>query len=201
MPESYLSLKQLTELLDVHGSTIKGYLNKHPEFVRFDKVHNRYRIHVSAVETLKTIRRLYREGYKREAVDEYLRGSGVPVTITLDNKESTDLTSINDELQELKNMFRVTQENMMQMQMQYSQKLFHQIEEEKRELKEVFHQEIRDLKQLVNRHESKRVSELRLSLEEAAASAEVIKEDLVAERKKSFWQKLFGKSQPTKFGT
>ncbi|MFC5591535.1 hypothetical protein ACFPRA_21855 [Sporosarcina soli] len=134
-------------------------------------------------------------------MDEYLRGSGVPVTITLDNKEGTDLTSINDDLQELKNMFRVQQENMMQMQMQYNQKLFHQIEEEKNQLKEVFHQEIGELKRLVNRHESERVSELRLSLEETAASAEVMKEELVAERKKSLWQKLFRKSQLTKFGT
>lgn len=199
MPESYLSLKQLTELLDIHESTIKGYLNKHPEFVRFDKVHNRYRIHVSAVETLKTIRRLYKEGYKREAVDEYLRGSDVPVSII--GKEGTDLISINDQLQELKNMFCVQQENMVQMQMQFNQKLVYQIEEEKKELKEAFHQEIGELKQLLNRHESARVSELRFSLEEAAASAEVTKAELVAEQKKSLWQKLFRKSRLTKFGT
>ena len=104
------------------------------------------------------------------------------------------MISINEEVQELKNMFSVQQENMLQMQMQFNQKLVPQIEEEKKELKEAFHQEIGELKQLVNRHESERVSELRLSLEEAAASVEVIKEELVAERMKSLWQKLFGKS-------
>lgn len=164
-------------------------MNEHEEFVRFDKVHNRFRIHVSAVETLKTIRRLYGEGYKREAVDEYLRGLGLPVTITVDDKEGTDLVSINQEVQELKNMFRVQQENMLQMQMQFNQKLVQQMEVEKKELKEAFYQEIGELKQLVNRHESEKISELRVSMEEVSASVEVLKE----ERKKGFFQKLFGR--------
>ena len=195
MPESYLSLKQLTELLNIHGNTIRGYINRHPEFVKFHKVHNRYKVHKSAVETLKTIKNLYSNGLKREEVDDYLRDSGVPVTISVNDKKSTSFSTINEEVQELKNMFNVQQENMLQMQMQFNQKLVHQIEDEKKELKEAFHQEIGQLKQLVNRHESDRISELRASLEEAAASVEVIKEELVAEQKKSLWQKLFRKSR------
>lgn len=198
MPKSYLSMKQLTELLEIHGSTIKGYMDKHPEFIKFDKVQNRYRIHVSAVETLKTIRRLYSEGLKREDVDEYLRSSGVPITIAVDEKKGTGLISLNKEVQELKNMFNVQQDNMLQMQMQFNQKIVRQIEQEKKELKEAFHQEIGELKHLVNLHESERISELRLSLEEAAASVEVNKEELVADRKISLWQKLFGRSRLTK---
>ena len=46
-------------------------------------------------------------------------------------------------------MFRVQQENKLQMQMQFNQNLVQQMEVEKEELKESFHQEIGELKQLV----------------------------------------------------
>ena len=39
--------------------------------------------------------------------------SGVPVTITMDDKGGTDSISINEEVQELKNMFSVQQEYML----------------------------------------------------------------------------------------
>ncbi len=191
MSESYLSLKQLVELVDITENSCKRYMNDHEEFIRFDKLHNRFRIHASAVETLKTIRRLYGEGYKREAVDEYLRESGLPATITVNDKEGMDLVSIDQEVQELKNMFRVQQENKLQMQMQFNQNLVQQMEVEKEELKESFHQEIGELKQLLNRHESEKISELRVSLEEVSASVAVLKE----ERKKGFFHKLFNWNQ------
>ena len=98
MSESYLSLKQLVDLVEINENSCKRYMNDHEEFIRFDELHNRFRIHASAVETLKTIRRLYGEGYNREAVDEYLRELGLPVTITVNDKEGMDLVSIDRKL-------------------------------------------------------------------------------------------------------
>jgi hypothetical protein len=194
MSESYLSLKQLVELVNIPENSCKRYILEHKEFIKFDKVHNQYRIHTSSVETIKSIRKLYWEGHKREAVDDYLRGSGVPVMVTVDSEDSgKSLVNINEEVQNLKNMFRVQQENMLQMQMQFNQKLAPQIEEEKKELKEAFHEEIGELKQLVNRHESERISALRSNLDEVSATVEVIKKVVEAERKKSFFQKIFGR--------
>ena len=91
----------------------------------------------------------------------------------------------------MKNVFKVQQENKLQMQMQFNQNLVHQMEVEKEELKESFHQEIGELKQLLNRHESEKISELRVSLEEVSASVAVLKE----ERKKGFFHKLFNWNQ------
>ena len=197
LSESYLSLKQLSELLEIHENTIKGYMLKHTEFVRFDKEHNRYRIHVSAVETLKTIRRLYGEGHKREAVDEYLRGSDIPVTITVDSEDGgKSLVNLNEEFAEMKEVVKalieVVQESKNEVQASRN---------EIQELKQLHQQEFGELKKLLNHHESERVSELRLNMkqvtEEVSASVEVLKEEveikLDAERKKGFFQKLFGR--------
>ena len=173
LSESHLSLKELVELVDIPENSCKRYMLEHEEFVRFDKVHNRYRIHASAVETIKTIRRLYGDGLKREAVDEYLRGSGMPVTLTVDSEESgTALINVNSEVAELKSM--------MKLQMEFNQRLVQQMEErekerverERRLLQEIqesnqlHQQEISDLKTLVNRKESEEISSLRKSLED-----------------------------------
>ena len=149
MSESYLTLKQLVEVVDIPENSVKRYMNEHEEFVRFDKMHNRYRIHVSAVETLKTIRRLYGEGLKREAVDEYLRGSGIPVTITVDSEEGTDLINVNEKLDSM--------EKMMQAQFLQNQKL---------------HEELVTIKQELNSRDARMIKQLKDSMEEQAATKE-----------------------------
>ena len=202
MSENYLTLKQLVELVDIPENSCKRYLQEHEQFLNYKKVHNRYMIHVSAVETLKIIRKLYGEGLKKEAVDEHLNGAGVPVTITMDSEEnSTSLINVNAELQEMKKMMQL---------------LFQKAEDDKK----VLLQEITDLKQLVNRKEADKITELRKSLEDKKGDAEAhnreqeelfkkidttieeatdkaIKQALAeykeSEGKKSLLQKLFGK--------
>ncbi len=154
-------------------------------------------IHVSAVETLKIIRKLYGEGLKKEAVDEHLRGAGVPVTITMDSEDSTALVSVNEELQELKKM--------MQLQMEFNQRLVQQMESDKQEMQEKFNKEIEGLKTLLNRHESEKVEQLRLSMsksvEEITEASKKAVEDMEAkfeakieeEKNRGFFSRLFGK--------
>lgn len=181
LSESYLSLKQLSELLEIHENTIKGYMLKHSEFVRFDKEHNRYRIHVSAVETLKTIRRLYGDGLKREAVDEYLRGSGVPVTITVDSEDGgKSLVNLNEEFAEMKEVMKA---------------LVQVVQESKNEVQSS-RNEIQELKQMVNRQNSDTSEKFRLMMEakkDTKKVAEELEKELDTERKKGFFQKLFGR--------
>lgn len=202
MNENYLTLKQLIEIVDIPENSCKRYLQEHEQFLNYKKVHNRYMIHVSAVETLKIIRKLYGEGLKKEAVDEHLNGAGVPVTITMDSEEdSTSLINVNAELQEMKKMMHL---------------LFQKAEDDKK----VLLQEIADLKQLVNRKEADKITELRKSLEDKQGEAEArekeqqelftkidktieestdkaVKEALneykEAEGNKSWWRKFTGK--------
>jgi len=152
------------------------------------------------VETLKTIRNLYSEGHKREAVDEYLRGSGVPVTITVDSEDGgKSLVHINEEVAELKNMLALQNQLLQKVILKLDDVEKERVERERLLLQEIqesnqlHQQEIGEVKQLLNRHESERVSELRLSMEEVSVSVEVLKEELEEERKKGFFQKLFGR--------
>ncbi|WP_369355890.1 hypothetical protein [Lysinibacillus capsici] len=197
MSENYLTLKQLIEVVDIPENSCKRYLQEHEDFLNYKKVHNRYMIHVSAVETLKIIRKLYGEGLKKEAVDEHLRGAGVPVTITMDSEDSTALVSVNEELQELKKM--------MQLQMEFNQRLVQQMESDKQEMQEKFNKEIEGLKTLLNRHESEKVEQLRLSMsksvEEITEASKKAVEDMEAkfeakieeEKNRGFFSRLFGK--------
>lgn len=143
MNESYLTLKQLVELVDIPENSLKRYIQEHEEFIRFDKEHNRYRIHASAVDTLKLIRKLYGEGFKKDAVNAQLKESGVPLTIVVTSEAGgIDLKNLNEELSEVKQM--------LQIQMQFNQKLV---------------QEFQELKQMVNRKEADEIGSLRKSLE------------------------------------
>jgi len=153
MSEQYLTLKQLQSLVEIPENSLKRYIQEHGEFINYDKQHNRYRIHVSAVETIKTIRKLYGDGFKKEAVTEHLLDAGVPVTITVDSEEGKDLISVNEELQQMKEMMQL---------------FFKKTEEDKKELL----QEIAELKQLLNRRNADEVANLRKSLEDKKGDAE-----------------------------
>lgn len=182
----------MVELVEIPENSCKRYLQEHEQFLNYRKVHNRFQIHVSAVDTLKTIRRLYGEGMRKEGVDEYLNSSGVPVTITVDSEEGKDLISVNQELQEMKKM--------MEMQVQFNQRIAQQMEADKKEMKEAFQQEIQELKTIINRQESEKITQLRVSMDEskqavekATATAEALAESLEAEKNKGFFSRLFGK--------
>ena len=66
--------------------------------------------------------------------------------------------------------------------------------QEIQESNQLYQQNIGEVKQLLNRRESERVSELRLSMEEVSATVEVIRKEVElkqeAARNKSWWQKL-----------
>lgn len=187
MSEQYLSLSQLVELTGIPESSCKRYLNEHSEYMDFKTVHNRYRINVSAVETLKIVRRLYGEGHRKEEIDDYLQGSDIPVTITVDNTEKgTDLISINQEISEMKKM--------LNLQAQFNQKLVTDNQE--------LMTEIQNVKTMLNNQESEKILQLRESLEvEKAAREEVEKKarevyekeaEKEASIKKGFFSRLFG---------
>ena len=170
-----MSLKQVSDLLGIHENTIKGYMLKHPEFVRFDKEHNRYRIHVEAIEVLKTIRKLYGDGMKREGVDEYLRGSGVPVTITVANPEDgKDLISINESMEEMKNILQVV----IQKNEADKQELIQKAEADKKELKEAFLQKLEEAEKKADEIERERVERERLLLQEMKESKQLHQQEI-----------------------
>lgn len=188
MGESYLTLKQLIGVVDIPENSLKRYMIEHQPFLNYKKVHNRYQIHVDSIEPLKLIRKLYGEGYKKEAVDEALKGSGIPVTLTVESEEGTNLVSMNEEVKELKQMMKM---------------LYEKTEADKQEMKEAFQQEIQDLKTIINQQEAEKVKTLRLSMketldeskqavQEATATAERLAVQLEAEKSRGFFSKLFG---------
>lgn len=104
MNEKYLTLKQLIEKVEIPENSCKRYLQVHQQFLKYEKRHNQYRIHQSAIEPLKIIRRLYGEGLKKEAVHEYLVGAGIPVAT--DSEEVTELTLLKEELHKMMQVMR-----------------------------------------------------------------------------------------------
>ncbi|WP_262177755.1 hypothetical protein [Saccharococcus sp. Marseille-Q5394] len=104
MSQSWLSLNRLFEAVDIPEKLVKVYLERHQEYFRFDEDDN---IHVSAVETLKTIRRLYGDGYRKNDVNKYLEDAGTPIAVTMDSEEGEGLMNINHEFQEVRKLLKM----------------------------------------------------------------------------------------------
>lgn len=114
------TLKQLIKIVEMPENSCKRYLQVHQQFLKYEKRNNRYMIHQSAIKPLKIIRKLYGEGLKKEAVDEYLVDAGFPVTT--DFEEVTELALLKEELHK-----------MMHLMSQRIDKLEQNNEEEKKE--------------------------------------------------------------------
>src|SRR3954471_6788015 len=101
----YLTMKELKEMLpEIPENSLKRYLQEHQEYLNFKKEHNRYIVHISEIETITLIRKLYADGLKREEVNAKLEESGVPMTITFDADENQSLVSVNHELTDMKKL-------------------------------------------------------------------------------------------------
>ena len=101
---SFLSIKELKEALpEIPENSLKRYLLEHQNTWKFEKEHNRYKVHASDIEKLKLIRRFYSEGLKKEEVNAKLDEAGIPIVITFDSDEDQSLVSVNQELTDMKN--------------------------------------------------------------------------------------------------
>lgn len=127
----FIGVHEASEYTNIPSETLKRYLLNHEPFLNFKKEGRRYKIAVESLEILKKIREWYSEGLMKEDVNERLSEEGVPVTITVHESEEKRLVSVNEELEEMKNMLKT--------QMQFNQYLL---------------KEIQELKQMVNRREA-----------------------------------------------
>lgn len=163
METDYLTLRQLVEAVDIPENTCKRYMLEHERFLDYKKVHNRYMIHVSSVETLLMIRKFYAEGLKRDAVEERLMNSDIPLTITVD-EESPDFISYNEELTSMRQESRQAlerMEEMMKIMLRKSEEDKQQLLEENRKLA----MSVQELKSMSNKWEADRTETLRLSMQ------------------------------------
>ncbi len=183
----FLTIKELKEALpEIPENSLKRYLQEHEEYLNFKKEHNRYKIHVSEIEKLKLIRKYYSEGFKKEEVNVKLEESGFPVTITIDD-ENTSLLSVNDELTDMKKLLSfLVQQN--------EQTRIHQnkIKEQNRQLIQEVHQ-LREILQNEVKREATTVAFLSESLLATQKTVEEVVSSVEVEKSKSLWGRLFGK--------
>jgi hypothetical protein len=130
----------MIELVDIPENSLKRYIQEHDNFIKFNKEHNRYKVHESAINVLKKIRKLYGEGHKKDEVNDRLREMGTPMDIVVESDD--DEIDYKKELLDMKEMLR------KQMEFNENQMVFNQ-----------------ELKQMVNRNESERIESLRKTLQ------------------------------------
>jgi hypothetical protein len=199
----YMGITEAEALTGIPNATLKRYILNHPQFIHFKKMGREYRIRITEIEKLKIIRKLYNEGHKMDVVNEKLGAEGLPITITSNSEEGLNMISVNEEVAELKTMLALQNQLLQQVVLKLDDVEKERVERERLLLQEIqesnqlYQQNIGEVKQLLNRHESERVSELRLSMEEVSATVEVIKKEVElkqeAARNKSWWQKLLGR--------
>lgn len=171
MSKTHFTLREMVELVNIPENSLKRYMQEHEEFILFDKEHNRFRIHASAVEPLKLIRRLYGDGLKKEEVHQRLIDSGEPVTIVVSSEDKdVDLVNLNEELTEMKRL--------LQEQMDFNQ--------QQMKFNAAFVEEFQSLKKMVNQNESKLIGDLRESLEYSKTETDkTYKKEIITEVNKT----------------
>jgi len=199
----YMGITEAEALTGIPNATLKRYILNHPQFIHFKKRGREYRIRITEIEKLKIIRKLYNDGHRMDVVNEKLEAEGLPITITSNSEEGLNMISVNEEVAELKTMLALQNQLLQQVVLKLDVVEKERVERERlllQELQESNHlykQNIGELKQLLNRHESERISELRLGMEEVSATVEVIKKEVElkqeAARNKSWWQKVLGR--------
>ena len=177
-------MKELKEALpEIPENSLKRYIQEHQEYLDFKKEHNRYKVHVSEIEKLTTIRQLYSAGLKKEEVNDKLEESGIPITITYNEDDSKSLVSVNHELSDMKKLvsFLVQQNEQSRLQQnqvkEQNKQLIHEVQELKGTIEEI-------RQTVVNGHEREseiealfcdRLLATQKSIEEVASSIEVKK--------------------------
>jgi hypothetical protein len=137
----WYTLKEMIELVDIPENSLKRYIQEHDNFIKFNKEHNRYKIHESAVNVLKKIRKLYGEGHKKDEVNDRLREMGTPMDIVV--KPDDD-----DGIDYKKEFFSM--QEMFIKQMQFNEHVSN---------------EIIEMKKIVNKKNADEIGDLRKSLE------------------------------------
>jgi hypothetical protein len=136
----WYTLKEMIELVDIPENSLKRYIQEHDNFIKFNKEHNRYKIHESAVNVLKKIRKLYGEGHKKDEVNDRLREMGTPMDIVV--KPDDDGIDYKKEFFSMQEMFIK--------QMQFNEHVSN---------------EIIEMKKIVNKKNADEIGDLRKSLE------------------------------------
>lgn len=197
MANQYLTMKELKETLpEIPENSLKRYLQEHAEYINFKKEHNRYKIQAAETEKLKFIRKLYSDGLKKEEVNAKLEEAGIPVTITIDEEESssTSLTTVNHELTDMKKLvsFLVQQNEQSRLQQnkirEQNKQLIHEVQELKQTINDLI-----EAREFGHEKESEKVTSLYEKLIATQKSVEEVASAIEAEKSKSIWQKLFGK--------
>src|SRR3954463_14990640 len=185
----YLTMKELKEMLpEIPENSLKRYLQEHQEYLNFKKEHNRYIVHISEIETITLIRKLYADGLKREEVNAKLEESGIPMTITFDADENQSLVSVNHELTDMKKLvsFLVQQNEQSRLQQnkvkEQNKHLIHEVQELKDTIEEI-------RQTLVNEYERETETEalLRDSLLATQKSIEEVASSIEARNSKRVW--------------
>lgn len=170
----YLTLNEVTDLVGFPLNSVKRYLEAHAEFLDFHKKHNRFVIHVSAVDTLKTIRSQYGQGKRFDDVNAFLKSSSIPIVITVpDESETVDgnyLINLNEEIQSIKELLK-----------------YQSLQNEN------LHKELLAMKHEFNMRDAESLSQLRDGMESVKDSIEeTVKETAVSlESSRGFWSRLF----------
>jgi hypothetical protein len=194
----YLTMKELKEVIpEIPENSLKRYLQEHQEYLDFKKEHNRYSVHVSGIETLSLIRKLYADGLKKEEVNSKLEESGVPMTITFDANENQSLISVNHELTDMKKLvsFLVQQNEQSRLQQnkikEQNQELIHEVQE----LRDTI-EEIKEVQKLEYERETEKASSILESLLATQKAIEEVSISVESKNNKWFWrmaQSLFKK--------
>jgi hypothetical protein len=188
----YLTMKELKEMLpEIPENSLKRYLQEHQEYLNFKKEHNRYIVHISEVETITLIRKLYADGLKREEVNAKLEESGIPMTITFDADENQSLMSVNHELTDMKKLvsFLVQQNEQSRLQQNKIKEQNQDLINEVQELRNII-EEMREVQNIERERETEKVASLLEKLLVTQKTIEEVAISFESKRDNWFWQKV-----------
>lgn len=188
--KEWLTIKELSEKTGIPDPTIRRYIDKFGDFFTYKGGARSKRYEDVAVKILLRIKGLYGDGYETDGIDDILRRE-FAVTISDDNvtKDDNDIATptlaTGEDILEIKKALEEQREfNRQQQEFNKAliEKLNHQeayIRESLQKRDKQFMEHIRDMQ------------EERKAFLETAASVEEMK----AERKPSFFERLFGKKK------
>jgi Xaa-Pro aminopeptidase len=183
-------MKELKEALpEIPENSLKRYLQEHQEYLNFKKEHNRYIVHISEIDKLTLIRKLYADGLKREEVNAKLEESGIPITITYDANENESLVSVNHELTDMKKLvsFLVQQNEQSRFQQNKIKELNQHLMNEVQELRNMI-EEIREVQIIEYEREHEKVASILASLLATQKTIEEVAISVHMKKDRWFWQ-------------
>ncbi|KGP71289.1 hypothetical protein [Pontibacillus yanchengensis] len=127
---TFLGLTEVQELTGIPKATLKRYLINHQEFIEVKKVGRQNKLKATDLDTVKTIRQLYNDGYKREDINAKFKGPQVMDQLPphTSNKE------LGDDVKEIKRLL-LSQQRENEQQRQFNEHLLYEIRQLKNELR------------------------------------------------------------------